>query len=118
VLDLPPVQSVTSITYLDPEGVLQTWSSTEYLVDLARGWVLPTYATVYPATRAIANAVTVRFVTGLAAPAVAPADKQLIRWLVAYWHEQREPVGPGATLTPLPLHLSSAIDLRRDWRVA
>ena len=68
-----PLVSVTSVTYVDPNGVTQTWSSTLYTVDApvgpkARaGCVVPNYSLSFPSTRDVINAVTIRFVAGYAA---------------------------------------------------
>src|SRR5688572_21345135 len=73
---LPPLQSVTSITYVDGNGATQTWSSVNYLVDSKSqpGRITPAHGESYPATRRIVNAVTVRFVAGYGgAAAVARA---------------------------------------------
>jgi uncharacterized phiE125 gp8 family phage protein len=60
------LQSVTSISYVDTSGVTQTWSSSLYQVDTSGvlGSIIPVYGEVYPVTRYVLNAVTVRFVCG------------------------------------------------------
>lgn len=69
-LPKPPALSVTSVTYLDTDGVSQTWDSGDYVTDLPSGPVAgpgriyPAYGESYPSTRDIGNAVTVRFVAG------------------------------------------------------
>ena len=67
------VQSITSIKYLDADGVEQTLASTEYLLDdyavIAR--IVPAYGKTWPATRSIVNAVKVRYVAGYGAAATA-----------------------------------------------
>ncbi len=61
-LPKPPLQSVTSIKYIDSAGVQQTLSSALYQVDIASepGRVLPVYGQYWPVTRRQMNAVTVR----------------------------------------------------------
>lgn len=65
---LPPLQSVTSVKYLDAAGALQTLDPSAYAVigaggaDKAR--IVPAYGTTWPATRSFPGAVTVRFVAG------------------------------------------------------
>ena len=69
-LPFPPLQSVTSIQYVDTNGDTQTWSSDDYIVDApsgpqaVQGRITPAYQESYPTTRGIINAVTIRFVTG------------------------------------------------------
>jgi uncharacterized phiE125 gp8 family phage protein len=63
---LPPLQSVTSITYTDPAGNPQTLAGSEYVVDTKcePGRIVPAYGKGWPATRDVVNAVAVRFVAG------------------------------------------------------
>jgi uncharacterized phiE125 gp8 family phage protein len=98
----PPLQSVTSIVYVDTNGVTQTWDPTLYTVDNPQGpyaragRILPNYFQIYPVTRDVPAAVTVRFVCGYAATATAavaatPAGiKSGLRLLVGNWWLNRE----------------------------
>lgn len=82
----PPIQSVTSITYLDTNGDSQTFSSSKYVVDTDRepGLITPAYGESWPATRCQIEAVTVRFVCGYTnADAVPHGIKTAIKWHVA-----------------------------------
>lgn len=75
-----PCVSVTSITYIDTDGDTQTLATTVYGTDLppgphARaGRIYLKYQQVWPQTRAIPNAVTVRFVAGYSGTAVTVAS--------------------------------------------
>ena len=62
----PPLQSVTSISYVDENGAAQTWGATKYTVDVKShpGRIVPAYGESYPSTRDVPNAVAVRFVAG------------------------------------------------------
>jgi uncharacterized phiE125 gp8 family phage protein len=62
-----PLISVTSITYVDTAGTTQTMSSSLYVVDYAKGRIHLAYNESWPSTRSQPNAVTVRFVAGMAA---------------------------------------------------
>lgn len=76
-LPKPPLQSVTSITYVDTNGASQTHSSTLYTVDIAHqpGRIFPNYGQSWPSTRDIWNAITVRIVVGYgAAPSAVPEE--------------------------------------------
>ena len=63
-LPLPPLQSVVSVTYKDADGAQQTWAAADYVVDTASGQLSPAVGKSYPATQAVPNAVTVRFIAG------------------------------------------------------
>jgi uncharacterized phiE125 gp8 family phage protein len=98
-----------SCAYLDVDGDEQAWTS--FLLDPIRGRLLPTWGTRYPATRALPNAVSVRFTAGPSR--LAEADRALLFSLVAHWFENREPVLVGATAQSLPFHLAAMIDAQR-----
>jgi len=63
---LPPLNSVTSITYVDTDGTTQTLAANQYQVDAASipARIVPAYAVVWPTTREQLNAVTIRFAAG------------------------------------------------------
>lgn len=65
-LYMPPVQSVTSITYTDGAGSSQTWSSSEYDVftDDRPALVLPKYNYDWPTTRGDYRNIVVTYVAG------------------------------------------------------
>lgn len=66
ILPLPPLQSVTSITYLDPEGASQTLSTDVYGVDDSgvEGVIFRKAGQSWPSTLCQRGAVVVRFVAG------------------------------------------------------
>lgn len=95
LLPKPPVQSVTSITYVDDNGVTQTWNSALYDVDIdaepAR--IQPAYDQSYPSARTQMNAITVTYVAGYGDHKAVPETiKQSIYLLVSHWLEHRESV--------------------------
>lgn len=65
----PPVQSVSGITYVDSSGVTQTWSSTEYAVDIysVPGLVRLAYGYSWPNIRGDERGIAVTYVTGYGA---------------------------------------------------
>jgi len=90
----PPVQSITSITYVDTDGVTQTLSSSLYRTDLISlfGRIEPAYGESWPSIRNVSNAVTVEFKCGYgdAAASVPDALKVAIMSLAADMFEHRE----------------------------
>ena len=90
----PPVQSVSSITYVDVDGVTQTLSSSLYIVDVASlfGRISPAYDEVWPITREQNNAVCIEIKTGYgdAAASVPASIKVAIKMIVADVYEHRE----------------------------
>lgn len=71
---LPPIQSVTSISYTNLDGTESTLAADQYLVDTKSqpARITPAWGTVWPPTRMQNNAVKVRFVAGYGAAADVP----------------------------------------------
>lgn len=76
LVELPkgPVQSVTSIKYLDMAGVLQTWPNTEYAVDLSSNpaRITPKFGKIWPITLPQIAAVQIDYVAGVVTQAEIP----------------------------------------------
>ena len=96
-LPRPPLVSVSSITYVDPNGVAQTWSSSLYTVDAPAGdyadtgRIFPNYGEIYPIARQQPGAVTITFVAGYGAAAAVPAAlKAGMKLLIGNWWLNRE----------------------------
>lgn len=103
---LPPLQSVTSITYVDLTGSPQVLDPSEYTVDAKSepGRIFPAYGKSWPVARCAPNAVTVRFVAGYGAASAVPEDIKLwLKQAVAYFFENR-----GATSLPQAFFWSMA----------
>jgi uncharacterized phiE125 gp8 family phage protein len=95
-IELPasPVTSVTSIKYLDADGVEQTMASTGYTVD-ADSIVGRIVADEWPETADKINAVRVRYVAGWTSANFPPALKQWLLIRVASLYAQRESLTAG-----------------------
>ena len=114
-LPRPPLQSVTSIVYLDTAGASQTMSSADYDVDTSRepGQIVLAPNVSWPSTEAgRVNAVTITYVAGYGLAVAVPENiKQAMRLMVADSYENR---GDGA----MQVHKSNtAIHLmnRSNW---
>lgn len=98
-IKLPPLQSVTSISYVDTNGDSQTLASDQYVVDTKSqpARIRPAYGVTWPSTRDQNNAVTVRFVAGYgAASAVPESIKQWMLVRIKHAHDNRGSVVIGA----------------------
>ena len=109
-LPKPPLVSVTSVKYIDTNGVEQTWVSSNYSVDApsgprcARGRVLLGYGKTWPATRLQANAVTIRFICGYGDD-MTDMPPLLVQGMLidaATVYENRESYVTGTIVTPVP----------------
>lgn len=92
-LGVNPVQSVTSITYIDTDGDSQTWSASEYVVDthrpVARIGLKNGYT--WPSIQDEINALTVTYVAGYgnSGSSVPGNILQAMRYLIATYYENR-----------------------------
>jgi uncharacterized phiE125 gp8 family phage protein len=88
-----PVTSVTSVKYIDADGVEQTLSSSAYAADLTAypPILAPAYGESWPTARDERGAVRVRFVAGYADAASVPAAlKAAILLILADLYANRE----------------------------
>lgn len=118
-LERAPVQSITSIQYIDVDGVTRTVSSSNYYTDLdstppricrKNGYTWPILQLGRP------NAVTVTYVAGYASADDVPRPiKMAISMLVDHWYENRGPVLVGAILAEIPLTVQALLGPYRIW---
>lgn len=119
-LPRPPLQSVTSIKYVDSDGVTQTIDSANYDVDTTSepGRVKPSYGNVWPTPRVQNNAVEVIYVAGYGDDGKSvPEDTRLaIRMLVAHFWRNREAVSE-YNLKEVPLGMEALLRPVNNERV-
>jgi len=98
LLELGPLQSVTSVKYYDTDGVEQTVDSANYTVDTAslHGWVVPDAGFSWPSTLDAVNVVKVRYVAGYTS--VPNPLKHAILLLAGHWFAHREVMGGEAEM--------------------
>lgn len=106
-LPLGPVMSITSVSYVDADGVTQT--TADYEVDLTppeRGWIIPTGD--WPATMETVNAVTIRFVVGN-----TPPDDVVAALLLLTEHFYENRAASGEEVSPIPFGVEAILNLHR-----
>jgi uncharacterized phiE125 gp8 family phage protein len=120
-MPLPPLQSITSIKYLDTTGVEQTLSASAYRVDAVStpGRVTPAYGYSWPSTYPVTNAVVIRFVAGYGDTAASIPIK-IIQWIKAMigsmWENRETVMVSPTTLTQVELgFLEGLLDDYRFW---
>ena len=115
VLPKPPLRSVTSIKYIDADGVLQTVAESVYQVNTYSepGRVKPAHLQSWPAVvRNDFNAVQIRYIAGYPVAGSPDSDfdyranipEQLKQWMkvrIAMLYEMRVPVVVGAAVNEL-----------------
>lgn len=120
-LEVPhaPLQSVSSITYVDTAGATQTLGTSLYTVDAKTdpGRVQPAFGESWPSTREVLNAVTVRFIAGYGLAASVPqAIKQAMLLLIGHWFENREAVVTGTISTGVQMTVDALLAPHRVVR--
>ncbi len=115
VVPRPPLQSVTSIQYVDENGDTQTVVSSAYDVDTNRepGRIVPAFGESWPSTRREAEAVTIVFVAGYGDDAtdIPENTRHWLRLHVGHWHCHR-----GLPNNVMP-RLEGLLDPVRDERL-
>jgi uncharacterized phiE125 gp8 family phage protein len=105
---IQPLQSVTSITYVDTAGVSQTLGTSLYVVHAGKdrvGYVDLAHGQSWPEVRCQTDAITMRFVAGYGS---IPSDvdepiRQAMLLLIGHWYENREASIVGTSAVELPL---------------
>lgn len=109
-----PLQAVNSVAYVDADGATRTWASGDYAVAASSvaARLLPAYGKSWPATRAQAQAVTVRFTAGYGdAPAAVPEEIRVALLMLAmHFYENRAPMNIGSIVNPLPFTVSALLE--------
>lgn len=93
-LPAPPLQSVTSVSYIDTDGNTQVLSGSVYDVDTSvePGVVRLAYGQSWPAIRSTPNAVIIRFIAGYGdtETSIEAPIKQAALLLIGHFYENRE----------------------------
>lgn len=91
-VEMPPLASVASISYVAVDGTQTTLSAALYQVDAESkpGRIAPAYGEVWPATRCQMNAVTITLIAGVSAAAVDAEFIGRLKSAVAYCYRNRE----------------------------
>lgn len=113
-IDLPlGVASITSITYLDTAGTLQTLASNQYVLNEYSHISCAYPVTKWPTAGDYTNAVKVRYVTPAS---FSPAVKTALLLTVAHLYENREAVGTDR-LAEVPLSVDALLNTARTWQL-
>lgn len=92
-LPRPPLVSVDAVEYVDGDGTVTTWDSTNYQADTLRepGRVMPTAGQSWPSVGDHQlNAARIHFTAGPTPDEVPQRIKQAIQMLAGHWYEYRE----------------------------
>lgn len=120
-LPRPPLSSVTSITYVDVNGDVQTAGSSLYDVDTDTepGRISLAYDQIWPTARDQNNTILITYVAGYGAASAVPESlKQAIKLLVGHWYENREGVITGTISAPVAFAVNALLQSEKILEVA
>jgi uncharacterized phiE125 gp8 family phage protein len=111
-LPKPPLQSVTSVTYVDLAGNTQTLSTGDYVVDNSQviGRILPSYLQFWPVARDFPNSVTVTYVAGYGTAENIPEGiRAAMKLIIGHLYANREAVNVGNIVNELPMAVDALL---------
>ncbi len=115
----PPLMSITSITYIDPDNVTQTLSTSIYDADLHSepGQIYLKYGKSWPSVLDIENSIKITYKAGYGATAASvPASiKAAILLLIGDLYENRQETIVGASVAKLPNGIQYLLDPYRVY---
>lgn len=113
-----PLQSVSSVEYLDTDGALQTLDPAVYqpvLYGLSPRIRLKTSQT-YPSAYRADDAIIVTAQAGYGAANAVPAPiTHAIKLLVGQWYDNRAPIAVGESVNELPNSVAALLSNYRRW---
>jgi uncharacterized phiE125 gp8 family phage protein len=109
-----PVQSVTSIKYVDSDGAEQTLAEGQYILT-NDGVVALAHNASWPTLRGDAEGVRVRYVAGF--PTVPQSVISAVLMMVAHWYSNRDAVVIGQTAQEMPMGAQALLAQFRSWMV-
>lgn len=117
-----PLQSVSTLFYVTPDGVATALAGSAYAVQTyARpGRLRPVYGTTWPATRDGVDAVAITYVAGYgnSGSDVPARIREAILLLVGHQFRNREAVNVGNIINEFPLAVRTLLNSDRLLRVA
>lgn len=100
-----PVTAVTSLSYFDTDGTLQTWAADNYNVDMVSqpGRIQRKNGVSFPSLDKRINAVNISLSAGHATQSsISRLHKQAILLLIGHWFENRQNVVTGTQVNDVP----------------
>lgn len=118
VIPMPPLQSVTYVTYKTADGITRTLGTDQYAVDvddmpgritLMNGLNWPS-DTLWPSA-----AIRIRYVAGVSAQEVPASVRAAMRLLIAHWYENREEGSAKIRTVPPAFGVNALLMPYRVW---
>lgn len=114
-LPMSPVQSITSVSYVDTDGITQTFSNIQFD---AKGRLKPSFNNSWPSTRDQFDAVTVTYLAGQTHAGNVDQDIKLAMLLwIGSCDISRENMLIGTTVSEIPESAKSILNMHRIWKL-
>lgn len=107
-----PVISITSVTYVDGQGVEQTVDPSEY--EVIDGGLHPSPGFDWPSHRGDAEGVRIRYVAG--EPNFPPQVRQAVLLMVGQWFRNRMAVNVGNIVNEMPFGVEALLSPLRRFK--
>ncbi|MCP4888494.1 MAG: hypothetical protein GY904_18005 [Planctomycetaceae bacterium] len=116
-LQYGPVQSITSIQYVDTDGATQTLAASGYQFT-RKGKLKPSYDNTWPSTRDQYDAVTITYLCGETHAGNVPMDIKLAMqlWIGACDLSSENDV-IGTIISPIPNNAENILNLSKRWPI-
>lgn len=115
-LPIPPLVSVDSIKYVDLDGNVLTWASSNYDIKVGGEYessIFPLYGTWWPIPRYISDAVRVQFTAGYPQGRIPSWAKLAINQTVSHWYEHRDVITMDGNPMEVPMTVKALIATRK-----
>lgn len=108
-LPRPPLVSIQSVVYADPDGVDRVLAPTEYAVDTGQqlAWLLPAVDSAWPATLDAANVVQITYIAGYERANVPPPLMSAMLLMLTNLYDHRGSLVIGTISSELPQSVAS-----------
>jgi len=111
------LQSVVSVKYIDPAGVLQTLAPADYLVDTVSSRLYPAYNTPWPAIRLQPNAIQIEYISGYGLAVDVPEEiKSAIKFTVGHWENYQNSIEGAQLIRTIPYAVTQLLSPHVDMR--
>jgi uncharacterized phiE125 gp8 family phage protein len=111
------LQSVTSIQYVDKDGLLTTLDPSKYQVDVISSRVLPGYGLSWPETRRVPNAVQISYISGYQDADAVPEDiKKSLLIIAGQWENFQGALESGITVRSVSWAAIQLLSNYKDYR--
>lgn len=111
------LKTVSSVKYIDSNGVLQTLADSEYTVDLVNSRLYPAYDKAWPDARKQVNSVLIEHVSGFGLAVAVPEEiKDAIKFIVGHWENYQSSVEGGERVSTIPYAVTQLLQYHVDLR--